>query len=117
MVFGHHPVTDPGSWDATYLFYGHQEFIHALNLFQASLYDYGHMHEYVDALFKGDDYTGLMSGDGVRYTRIASLGKSADSHYSVVAVDSNGVASVTQAIGTWPVVLITAPIDRYVGGR
>ena len=116
LAFGHHPVTDTGNADDTWLFYGHQEFIHALDVFQASLYDYGHTHRYAEALFRGNSYTGLMSGDGVRYVSVASLGKSDASHYSLVAVDCNGVSSVTQAINTWPVVLITAPINQYLGG-
>jgi len=116
LAFGHHPVTDTGNADDTWLFYGHQEFIHALDVFQASLYDYGHTHRYVEALFTGNGYTGVMTGDGVRYASIASLGKSDAFHYSLVAVDCNGVSSVAQAINTWPVVLITAPINRDLGG-
>ena len=58
LVFGHHPVTDTGNADDTWLFYGHQEFIHALDVFEASLYDYGHTHRYAEALFKGNSYTG-----------------------------------------------------------
>ena len=34
----------------------------------------------------------------------------------MVAVDCNGLSSVTQAIDTWPVVLITAPLNQYLGG-
>ena len=116
LVFGHHPVTDTGNADDTWLFYGHQDFIQALDVFRASLYDYGHTHRYAETMFKGNNYTGQMVGDGVRYSSVASLGKSSASHYSVVAIDCNGLSSVTQAIATWPVVLITAPVNQYVGG-
>jgi VCBS repeat-containing protein len=116
LVFGHHPVTDTGNADDTWLFYGQQEFIDYLDLYKASLYDYGHTHRYAEALFQGNSYTGLMTGDGVRYVSVASLGKSSASNYSVVAVDCDGLSSVTQAVGTWPVVLITAPLNQYLGG-
>jgi len=116
MVFGHHPVTDTGSSDDTWLFYGHQEFVGALDGHRASVYGYGHTHDYSQTLFTGNDYTGLMLGGGIHYDNVASLAKSSASNFSVVAVDCNGVSSVTRTWGTWPVVLITAPVDRYIGG-
>jgi len=115
LVFGHHPVTDTGSSDDTWLFYGHQDFIHALDIYRASLYDYGHTHDASEALFTGNSYTGLMAGGGIHYYNVASLAKSTASNFSVVAIDCNGVSSVTQTAGTWPVVLITAPIDSRIG--
>jgi VCBS repeat-containing protein len=116
FVFGHHPVTDTGASDDTWLFYGHGEFISELDLHAASAYGYGHTHDYSEALFAGNDYTGLMSGGGIYYENVASLGKSSPQTYSVVAVDCDGVSAATQSVGTWPVVLITAPLDRQVGG-
>lgn len=115
LVFGHHPVTDTGVSDDTWLFYGHQEFIHALDQYSSSTYNYGHTHRYSQALFKGNTYTGLMS-DGIHYYNVASLGKSSGSYYSLVAIDCNGLSSITPSTNAWPVVLITAPIDRYIGG-
>jgi len=115
FVFGHHPVTDTGVSDDTWLYYGHQAFISELGARGSSLYNYGHTHRASEALFDGDSYTGPMPGDGVHYYNVASLGKSSASNFSVVAVDCNGVSSVTQTVGTWPVVLITAPVDAYVG--
>ncbi|MGE5358638.1 MAG: Ig-like domain-containing protein [Bacteroidales bacterium] len=116
MVFGHHPVTDTGASGDTWLFYGHQDFIRYLDTFKASVYGYGHTHAYSQVLFKGNTYTGLMAGDGVAYNNIASLGKSSSSNYSVTAIDCNGVSSVGATAGTWPVVLITAPVDALLGG-
>jgi len=46
---------------------------------------------------------------------VASLGKSSSLNYTLVAVDSDGVSSVTRSVDSWPVVLITAPVDKYVG--
>ena len=116
LVFGHHPVTDTGQSDDTWLFYGHQDFIRALDTRGASTYNYGHTHDYSQALFKGNDYTGLMYNGGVHYYNVRSLGKDAGNYYSIVAIDSNGLSSVTPASNTWPVALITAPVDKYIGG-
>ena len=116
LVFGHHPVTDTGVSSDTWLFYGHQSFIDALDSYSVSAYNYGHTHRYSEALFQGNSYTGMMSGDGIHYDSVASLGKSGNSYYTLVAVDCNGVSSVTPATNAWPVVLITAPVDRYKAG-
>ena len=116
LVFGHHPVTDTGQSDDTWLFYGHQDFIRALDTYRASSYNYGHTHDYSQALFTGNSYTGTMYKGGLHYYNVRSLGKDSGSYYSIVAVDSNGLSSVTPASNTWPVVLITAPVDRYIGG-
>jgi VCBS repeat-containing protein len=115
FVFGHHPVTDTGIADDTWLYYGHQQFVSALDAYRASTYSYGHTHNASQVLFKGDGYTGAMSGDGVHYYNVASLGKSSSNNYSIVAIDCNAVSSVTKTVGPWPVVLITAPVGRYVG--
>jgi hypothetical protein len=116
LVFGHHPVTATGNSSDTYLYYGHEAFIDALDLNSASTYNYGHTHAYSEALFKGNSYTGLMSGDGIHYYNVASLGKSSANNYSLVAIDCNGLSSVTKTVGSWPVVLITAPVDLNIGG-
>jgi hypothetical protein len=116
FVFGHHPVTDTGRADDTWLFYGQTQFISALDVHAASEYGYGHTHDASEVLFAGNTYTGLMSGGGVYYENVASLGKSSGQNYSVVAVDCDGVSVAAQTTDTWPVVLITAPLDRQVGG-
>jgi hypothetical protein len=116
FVFGHHPVTDTGQSDDTWLFYGHQDFIGALDTYHASAYNYGHTHDSSQVLFKGNAYTGSMSNGGMHYNNVASLGKSSALNYTLMAVDSDGVSSVTRTVNSWPVVLITAPVDKLVGG-
>jgi hypothetical protein len=115
FVFGHHPVKDTGASDDTWLFYGHQPFIGALDAYRVSFYGYGHTHDQSDVQFAGDGYTGLMPNGGVRYENIASVGKSSANNYDIVAVDGNGVSSAAATIGTWPVVLITAPTAKRLG--
>ncbi len=115
FVFGHHPVTDTGESGDTWLYYGHQAFVSALDQNSASAYNYGHTHANSQVLFKGNGYTGLMSGDGIHYNNVDSLGKDSPFYYSLIAVDCNGVSSVTRPVNAWPVVLITAPVDRYIG--
>jgi hypothetical protein len=56
-----------------------------------------------------------MTGGGVRYLNIASLGKSSPAQYDIIAIDCNGVSSVPATVGVWPVVLITAPVTRMLG--
>ena len=57
-----------------------------------------------------------MSGGGIHYYNVKSLGKDSGSYYSIVAIDCNGLSSITPSSGAWPVVLITAPVDKYIGG-
>jgi len=115
FVFGHHPVTDTGASGDTWLYYGHQAFVSALDQNSASAYNYGHTHANSQVLFTGNSYTGLMGGDGIHYNNVDSLGKDSPFYYSLIAVDCNGVSSVTRPVNSWPVVLITAPVDRYMG--
>jgi len=44
------------------------------------------------------------------------LGKSSENQYSLTAIDCNGISSITETVETWPVVLITTPMDKYLGG-
>jgi len=115
FVFGHHPVTSTGDSADTYLYYGSPAFVGYLGNYEATGYNYGHVHDNLETIFKGDSYTGPPSGDGVRYSRVASLGKDSPKSYLVVSVDCDGVNSVIQPVGTWPVVLVTAPVNRVVG--
>ncbi|SDP07130.1 metallophosphoesterase [Desulforhopalus singaporensis] len=121
FVFGHHPVTSWGSlWDS-YLYYGAEDFIEKLDYYGASLYGYGHTHLYSKVLFQVDDYIVDPYDDGFVYLNVNTLGKPDDTagieknNFSVIAVDCNGVSTKTQTAGTWPMVLITAPVDRFIG--
>ena len=81
-----------------------------MDRYGASLYGYGHTHASSEKFF-----TQNMT-DGVFYFNVSSLGKDSPNQYTITAIDCNGISSVTQTVGTWPVVLITAPMDRRLGG-
>ena len=110
MVFGHHPLGPTGNSSDTYLFYGKDEFVALMDSQGASLYGYGHTHESSKQFFNQN------MDDGVFYFNVSSIGKDSPNQYTVAAIDCNGIASVTQTVGTWPVVLITAPMNRRLGG-
>ncbi len=115
LIFGHHPLSDTGGSTDTWLFYGQEAFVAYMDTYGASLYGYGHTHRFKEEIFSGNDYTGFMQGDGIHYFNIASLGKSTDHQYSIMAVDCNGISIATQNVMTWPVVMITAPLNKDFG--
>ncbi|WP_224984848.1 fibronectin type III domain-containing protein [Geomonas agri] len=110
LVFGHHPLVATDSSSDTYLFYGKDDFVNLMNGYGASMYGYGHTHASSEKFF-----TQNMT-DGVFYFNVSSIGKDSPNQFTVTAIDCNGISSVTQTKGTWPVVLITAPVDRRLGG-
>ena len=109
LAFGHHPLAATGSIEDTYLYYGRDQFVGYLNTYGASLYGYGHTHASSESF-----YTTNMT-EGVFYFNVSSLGKDSPNQFTVTAIDCDGIASVTQPVGTWPVVLITAPMDKTLG--
>ncbi len=109
LVFGHHPLAATGNAQDTYLYYGEDEFVGSLNTYGASLYGYGHTHASIESFYSTD------KTEGVFYFNVSSLGKDSPNQFTVTAIDCNGIASVTQNVGTWPVVLITAPMDKTLG--
>ncbi len=110
LVFGHHPLVPTGDSTDTYLYYGRDEFVGYLDSFGASLYGYGHTH------VSSEQYYVQNMADGLFYFNVAALGKDSPNQYTVTAIDCNGISSVTQTVGTWPVVLVTTPMDRHLGG-
>jgi len=48
---------------------------------------------------------------------LLNTGALVDGSYRIVAVDNNGVATTTATARHWPIVLITAPVDRVLGGK
>ena len=109
IAFGHHPLAATGDSSDTYILYGKDQFVGYMNTYGASLYGYGHTHASSESF-----YTSNMT-EGVFYFNVSSLGKDAPNQYTLTAIDCDGIASVTQPVGTWPVVLITAPMDKNLG--
>jgi hypothetical protein len=123
MIFGHHLIQkrstdwtdltsdDVEAWTMTALTYGADEFIALMDAYNPLMYGYGHSHVYREEFFIKD------MADGVIYLNVASLVKSENNHYNIVAVDCNGISTVSQNVGTWPAVIITAPLDKNLGMR
>jgi hypothetical protein len=110
LLFGHHPFeahyytsTDTG------LTYGLPAFLGLINQFRAFLYTFGHTHNYRENFYNKN------LTQGIYYMNVASLGKSDQNQYAVMAIDGNGLSLVPAQKGGWPVVQITAPVDQALG--
>jgi len=112
LAFGHHPLFPTDSPLDTYVYYGLGKFLGLMNQSYSSLYGYGHTHGSEEAFFIPDN----SDHDGFYYFNVNSLGKSSNSQYTIMAVDCNGISSKINAVGRWPAVLITAPLDVNLGG-
>ncbi len=110
IIFGHHPfeagysgLTDTG------FTYGLDPFLDLLDCYNVSTYGFGHTHDY------NEDFYHDHLSTGVFYLNVASLGKSDQNHYAVMAIDGNGMSVKPGQKGQWPLVIITAPTDQCLG--
>ncbi len=121
LVFGHHLLFKREvDWEdltaeelekptMTALGYGAGRFVELLDHYGAVMYGYGHTHTDIEEfLIKG-------MSNGVIYLNTASLTKSDQHQYNIVAIDNNGISTVSMDLRSWPAVLITAPLDRNLG--
>jgi hypothetical protein len=110
LAFGHHPF-EAGYFTSidTGLTYGLPAFLSLIDNYLVSLYGFGHTHNYRENVY----YKYITKG--VYYMNVASLGESTRDQYAVMAIDGNGLSMVPAQKGVWPVVLITAPVDRCLG--
>jgi hypothetical protein len=102
FTFGHHPAAK-GSWGA--IDQGRDTFIDILSRYSVSLYAYGHTHAI--------DYINPYFHNRTLFLNVKSL--CTDKHYSLVAIDNNAISATDNVVNEWPVVLITAPTDKYLG--
>ena len=119
MIFGHHSILKRSSEGEigddvensmmTALVEGEDELIALMEKYGVLLYGYGHTHDGREE-FLTKDMT-----DGVIYLNTESLTKSTDNSYNIVAIDNNGISTISQSVGTWPAVIITAPLDKHLG--
>ncbi|MBM4373319.1 MAG: metallophosphoesterase, partial [Deltaproteobacteria bacterium] len=97
VVFGHHPVSalDEG-----------RDFLEELlSQDRVGLYLYGHTHDYA-----------VFWDLGALHVNVRSLTKNDNLHVALVALDGRGLSLRVFDEGDWPQVLITAPLDRDLGG-
>jgi len=110
VVFGHHPFeAGYSTWTDTGLTYGLEPFLGLLDNFGVSTYGFGHTHNYLEDMYQINLYSSVF------YMNAASLGKSDRDHYAVMAIDGNGLSISPAQAGTWPLGLITAPMDWCLG--
>ncbi len=109
IIFGHHPILSTGNPEETSLTYGVEDFIDLMESYGVSMYAFGHTHRYEESFLSGD------TSDGIFYLNVGALAKSDQNQYNVTAIDCNGISTVAVDVKTWPVVLITAPVDRNLG--
>lgn len=129
MLFGHHPFepyySSPFDTGLTYgLMMPETGLLDLIEQYQVPFYGFGHTHEYREN-FRTSFYYKTFTTPGLYYMNLASLGKTSlqtgNYYYAVMAVDGNGLSIVpaqppTQfQPGVWPVVMITAPVDRSLG--
>jgi hypothetical protein len=123
LIFGHHPF-EPFYTSAfdTGLTYGLiPGFLFQIEQYQIPFYGFGHTHNYGENFRTGFYYYNPMETPGLYYMNISSLGKESlitnDYRYAVMAVDGNGISYGYGVPHTWPVVMITAPVDRFLGTK
>jgi hypothetical protein len=110
LIFGHHPFEAHYYTQAdTGLTYGLSSFLSLIEAYLVPFYGFGHTHNYRENFYLNN------LSKGIYYLNVASLGKSNQNQYAVMAVDGNGLSVVPAQKGVWPVVLITAPVDRCLG--
>ena len=111
LIFGHHPLPQrpTGNFEDTYISYGDADFIDLMEFYGVSVYTYGHTHQYREALLPTDNSPGVFD------LNIDALGQNSPYTYQLFAIDCNGISTARQPAGTWPAVLITAPIDVKLG--
>lgn len=110
LIFGHHPFQAGYSTSTdTGLTYGLSSLLTLIDGYGVSMYGFGHTHDYRENFYSD----GLL--DGVFYLNVSSLGKADSDHYAIMAVDGNGLSVKAAGKDAWPVVMITAPVDRSLG--
>ena len=97
VVFGHHPVDDLGE--------GRSVLEDLLAQDRVALYMYGHTHDW-------NEFWDL----GTLHVNIRSLTKSENKNVGLFAIDGGGISARVFDVQDWPQVLITAPLDRDLGG-
>ena len=113
IIFGHHPIREDYTKETDTGFeYGAEEFITLLRDGGVSEYGFGHTHKNIETIFTEDP-----KWKGVFYLNAASLSLSNNDHYNIVAIDNNGISTISANYDQWPVVLITTPIDNNLGGE
>ncbi|MDD1778890.1 MAG: metallophosphoesterase [Candidatus Helarchaeota archaeon] len=108
FLFGHHTLQGWGS-----IITGRETFIDLACNHKISMYAYGHTHR--GEYFREPYFESCQnSEDKFLALNVPSL--ATDNEYTIVAVDNDGVSTTFVKLDEWPIVLITAPLDKNLGG-
>lgn len=79
--------------------------------YRVSAYLYGHTHRPGGYVYWAEDPLGSSA-------RVLAMntGSLMDRWFRIVAVDNGGMSTITGQVGSWPLVLITAPVDSSLAG-
>jgi len=88
---------------------GARDLVEYMTDYEVSAYIYGHTHHNSVYFVEHPD-----TDEKVMVMNTGSLKN--DGSYRIIAVDNGAVSSTVAEVRRWPVVLITSPADRYLGG-
>jgi len=111
FVFGHHPLR--GDWGA--INGGRDEFINLLCDHRASMYVFGHTHRGKTFI---EPYFEICPNSVNQFLALNVSSLSEDNEFAIVAIDNDGISlTLTNLYQINPIVLITAPLDKNLGGN
>ena len=123
FVFAHHSIISspdysglPGLYDAridneNLNSRGAENLITLLNDYQVSAYGFGHTHD--AHVFVQESLESVPNISAVRI----NTGALAIGEYRIEAIDNGGVSTVSATVNSWPIVLITSPVNMQLAGN
>ncbi|MBD3229042.1 MAG: hypothetical protein GF329_12705 [Candidatus Lokiarchaeota archaeon] len=96
FIFSHHPYNDVGDSRTT----SGLSFLQILEKYNVSVHFFGHGHENMER-----------NKGGTAFIETPSLGMG-DEEYRIFAVDNDGISEKVVSLNTYPVAMITSPMDR-----
>lgn len=105
LFFGHHPIKYHGDVLTNTLGEGTSAMLDLFNQYEVVAYFFGHTHHYY-----------MKFHDRTLFANVTSLGKSDSKNVMLAAIDHDSLSVRAFDARKWPMVLITAPADKGLGG-